>query len=211
MSSTSESDYFDNHRRAHTFPWSLYHLPIENDLGRFFDTLGRDRAGLRVLVIGAGFLHELDRLPPGAKLTVADIDQRALDVLASKPDPRIEELLLISPEGPEAGSGYDAVYAKEVIEHILDPIAYLERVKAALKPSGKVWLSTPNYGEPWLPLVERTFLELVARLSGYSRRDIHPTKFSRQRLESTLKQAGFRDVEVKPVAYHLALTASARA
>lgn len=43
----------------------------------------------------------------------------------------------------ELGEGFDTVVAGEVIEHLANPGLFLERVKAHLKPGGRVVLSTP--------------------------------------------------------------------
>jgi hypothetical protein len=54
-------------------------------------------------------------------------------------------------------------------------------------------------------------LEAVARRTGFSRRDLHPTRFSRGALRRGLAAAGFEHVAVRPTATRLALTAWARA
>ena len=75
--------------------------------------------------------------------------------------------------------------------------AWLAGLRRALVPSGRLWLSTPNYGEPWLPAIESTVLELVARRSGFSRRHLHPTRFRRASLARGLSAAGFEAVEAQ--------------
>src|SRR5690606_25351958 len=64
-------------------------------------------------------------------------------------------------------------------------------------PGGRLWLSTPNYGEPWLATLESTVLEMVARKDGFSRRHIHPTRFSRRSLSRGLEAAGFTGVHAR--------------
>lgn len=109
------------------------------------------------------------------------------------------------------GAGFAAIYAKEVVEHVLGWPRWLTGLRRALSPGGRLWLSTPNYGEPWLPALESTVLELIARRSGFSRRDMHPTRFSRRSLARGLDGAGFEQVEVRVSPTRLALTAWARA
>jgi hypothetical protein len=110
-----------------------------------------------------------------------------------------------------AGRRFAAIYAKEVVEHVLAWPGWLVGLRRALAPGGRLWLSTPNYGEPWLPALESTVLELVARRSGFSRRDLHPTRFSRRSLARGLCTVGFDDVSVRVTPTRLALTAWARA
>ena len=91
-------------------------------------------------------------------------------------DPRIVAGHVVAPEQPidaALGTRFAAIYAKEVVEHVLAWPAWLAGLRRALVPGGRLWLSTPNYGEPWLPALESTVLELVARRSGFSRR-AHP-------------------------------------
>lgn len=200
-------DYFSNHGRVRSFPWSLYHEPLERSLESFIRRRReRCQGTLEVLVIGCGLMQELEYLPENIRVTAIDIDSRATEALASRQDPRIAVTKAVTPSDDLRALGtFDAIYAKEVIEHILEPDAYLEQLFSILRPGGAIWLSTPNYGEPWLPIVESTFLEAVARFSGFTRKGIHPTRFSHRRLRDCMQRAGFQSVEVKPVSLRLAL------
>ena len=201
------TDYFANHERARQFPWTLYHAPLERDLVRFLSGISG-----RVLVVGCGLLHEIDRAPPELRFTVADIDRRAVDVVLVRRDPRIAGGFVVAPEQPiESADRFDAIYAKEVVEHVLAWPGWLAGLRRLLVPGGKLWLSTPNYGEPWLPVLESTVLELVARRSGFSRRDLHPTRFSKRSLARGLRDAGFSDVRTRVTPTRLAITAWASA
>ncbi|HUJ62427.1 MAG TPA: class I SAM-dependent methyltransferase [Kofleriaceae bacterium] len=203
---TAQPDYFANHARARQFPWTLYHGPIERDLARFLGDVSGE-----VLVVGCGLLHELDAAPPGARYVVADIDPRAVAAVIERRDPRIVDGVVVQPEAPidrALGRGrFAAIYAKEVVEHVLAWPEWLVGLRRALAPGGRLWLSTPNYGEPWLPALESTVLELVARRSGFTRRHIHPTRFSRRSLARGLRAAGFRDVATRVTPTRLAITA----
>jgi 2-polyprenyl-3-methyl-5-hydroxy-6-metoxy-1,4-benzoquinol methylase len=127
-------------------------------------------------------------------------------------DRRITGGTVVPPEQPiELGRRFSAIYAKEVVEHVDSWPNWLVGLRRALVPGGRLWLSTPNYGEPWLPAIESTVLELVARRTGFSRRDLHPTRFSRSSLTRGLVAAGFTDVDVTPTSTRLALTAWSRA
>lgn len=205
---SASTDYFANHEKARKFPWTLYHAPLEKDLARF---LADVRPGGSVLVVGCGLLHEIDEAPAGLRYTVCDIDARAVEAVLARRDPRIVGGHVVEPEAPIEVGTFDAIYAKEVVEHVLAWPHWLVGLRRSLVPGGRLWLSTPNYGEPWLPALEVTALELVARRSGFTRAGIHPTRFSRGDLERGLRAAAFEDVVVKPTATRLALTAWARA
>jgi SAM-dependent methyltransferase len=209
---TQAADYFANHARARQFPWTLYHRPLERDLASFLQRVAAEHPTGEVLIVGCGLLHELDRAPAGLGFHVADIDERAVAAVLERGDPRITGGTVVAPETPIAlGTRFAAIYAKEVVEHIESWTSWLVGLRRALIPGGRLWLSTPNYGEPWLPALESTVLELVARRSGFSRRDLHPTRFARGSLERGLTAAGFEQVEVKVTPTRLALTSWSRA
>ena len=213
---TDTTDYFANHARARQFPWTLYHQPIEKDLAKFLRHVAAEHPSGEVLVVGCGLLHEIDAAPSGLGFHVVDIDDRAVDAVLARKDPRITGGTVVPPEVPidaslHASHRFAAIYAKEVVEHVLAWPAWLAGLRRALVPSGRLWLSTPNYGEPWLPALESTVLEVIARRSGFSRKHIHPTRFSRASLRRGLAAAGFESIDVKSTPTRLALTSWARA
>jgi SAM-dependent methyltransferase len=209
---TAQPDYFDNHQRARQFPWTLYHGPLERDLDGFLHRAADEHPEGNVLVVGCGLLHEIDAAPPGLRFTVVDIDPRAVEAVLARKDPRIVAGHVVPPEAPiELGRTFDAIYAKEVIEHVHAWPSWLAGLRRALVPGGRLWLSTPNYGEPWLPTLESTVLEVVARRDGFSRRHIHPTRFSRRSLARGLDAAGFVNVDAHVMPTRLAITAWAQA
>jgi 2-polyprenyl-3-methyl-5-hydroxy-6-metoxy-1,4-benzoquinol methylase len=205
------ADYFANHRRASRFPWSIYHRPLERSLHDFLVQVSTEAALPRVLVIGAGYLHELPEIPGNVRLTAVDIDDRVTTYLSGLEDPRLVRCATIADAAELESMGpFRAVYAKEVIEHILDVETYVGLLVRLIEPGGRIWLSTPNYGDPWLPFLESTVLEAIGRLSGYSRKDIHPTRFSKERLAGLLERAGFTEVRVEKMPLRLSLVGTGR-
>lgn len=212
---TEGTDYFANHARARQFPWTLYHAPLESDLAKFLRQVAAEQPTGEVLVVGCGLLHEIDAAPSGLTFHVADIDERAVAAVLARHDVRITGGTVVPPEEPideslHARHRFAAIYAKEVVEHVLAWPAWLAGLRRALIPSGRLWLSTPNYGEPWLPALESTVLEVIARRSGFSRKHIHPTRFSKGSLARGLRGAGFEAVDVHATPTRLALTSWAR-
>ena len=209
-----QGDYFANHARARQFPWTLYHAPLEKNLADFLRQVSAEHERGEVLVVGCGLLHEIDAAPSGLRFHVVDIDARAVDAVLSRNDIRITGGTVVEPETPIDQSlrkTFAGIYAKEVVEHVLGWPAWLAGLRRALVPSGRLWLSTPNYGEPWLPALESTILEVIARRDGFSRKDIHPTRFSKRTLSRGLVSAGFESVTCSATPTRLALTAWARA
>jgi SAM-dependent methyltransferase len=205
-------DYFANHAKARQFPWTLYHQPLERDLARFLRQVAAEQPRGEVMVVGCGLLHEIDAAPSGLTFHVVDIDARAVDAVLARGDVRITGGTVVEPEAPiDLRRPFAAIYAKEVVEHVRAWPAWLVGLRRALVPSGRLWLSTPNYGEPWLAALESTVLEVIARRQGFSRRDIHPTRFSRHSLARGLAGAGFESIDTRSTPTRLALTAWARA
>lgn len=210
-----QGDYFANHARARQFPWTLYHQPLERDLAKFLREVASDHPFGQVLVVGCGLLHEIDAAPNGVSFSVVDIDERAVEAVLARGDARIVDGHVVPPEMPiDQALGvtkkFAAIYAKEVVEHVLAWPTWLAGLRRALVPGGRLWLSTPNYGEPWLPALESTVLEVIARRDGFSRKQLHPTRFSRGSLARGLRATGFEDVVVKATPTRLALTSWAR-
>ena len=110
--------------------------------------------------------------------------------------------------------GFDAVVSFEVIEHVADPVRYLEEVKRVLKPGGLFVLSTPNrnatglryknaicedhyhrreYSPKELELLLRRVFAIRGLYCEFSKTDLNPLRARRDRLSSrfpiTLRRA----------------------
>jgi SAM-dependent methyltransferase len=203
------TDYFENHRHKLRFPWSLYHRPI---VQAFEAALGRS-AGPDVLNVGAGPFFELGRVDVrGRRVTVCDIDARAVD-LARK----LHGELLAGADTIEAGAplpyadgSFDLVVAMEVIEHLTEPLPWLRELVRVARPGAELLLTTPNYASASLIAIENTALELVARSHGFTRKDIHPTKFDAHALSAVLAEAGATRIEVGMCSFGWVLVARAK-
>jgi hypothetical protein len=79
-----------------------------------------------------------------------------------------------------------------------------------LRPGGQLFLTTPNYGSLSLSLLEKTVLEAIARVQGFTRRGLHPTPFDKPSLEAALYGAGARDVRIETISFGWVLAATAR-
>jgi 2-polyprenyl-3-methyl-5-hydroxy-6-metoxy-1,4-benzoquinol methylase len=105
--------------------------------------------GSRVLDVGCGngsLAQEFGRL--GYCVTGVDLSRRGAEIARkSWPEGRFEvlgadrELLSNLGERP-----FDLVYSIEVIEHLYDPVSFLEGCFLALKPGGMFLCSTPYHG-----------------------------------------------------------------
>jgi 2-polyprenyl-3-methyl-5-hydroxy-6-metoxy-1,4-benzoquinol methylase len=206
---TEAVDYFSNHQLKMRFPWRLYHAPIVRELGRVL----AEHPNSDVLNVGSGPFLELSALPEtGARFHIVDIDPRAIEMAKDLHRAKMTRADAIEPGAPlpHPEASFDVVVSMDVIEHVPNPEPWVRELARVLRPGGSVFLTTPNYGFSTLGILERTALEAIARYQGFSRRDLHPSKFSRRRLTDTLQRAGFADVEVKRIAFGWVLAARAR-
>jgi SAM-dependent methyltransferase len=202
------SPYFVNHERRHRFPWSLYHRDLERRLAA---AVGSLRPQAKVLVVGCG----LEPLVPGVEGPVyygADLDPASISACKAL-HPELAARLAACPgpyELPVGGAfdvQFDAIVAKEVIEHLDDPERWMAALVERLAIGGELLITTPNYGTfSTLPILEATLLELFARRDGYSRRHIHPSRFTRRRLQ-TLSLPGMQLLQIESTLTRWALFA----
>ncbi len=205
----AQPDYFSNHSMKLRFPWRLYHGPIIESLQRVISlSPGRD-----VLNLGSGPFFELKKLDRGdRRFTVCDIDPRAVDLAKELYGDGLAGAQVIQPglPLPYADAAFDLVVSMDVIEHVPDPVPWTQEALRVLRPNGVLFQTTPNYGSLSLRVIENTALEAVARMQNFSRKDIHPTKMTPQRLEQVLTDAGASMVHIEPIAFGWVLAAYCR-
>lgn len=199
-------EYFSNHDLAVRFPFTLYHSPIEREIHSEINSF----PGLpRALNLGCGLFGTYPELKEMAYWSACDTDGHAIAEL-QKRYPSLQSFTC-TPIPNLSEEAFDIVVSKEVIEHTLQPEGWARALYKALAPGGTLLISTPNYGISILPVLEYTILEILARLKGFSRFHIHPTKFNRGTLEIVLKAAcpGAK-VEIKKISYGMVLFAKVR-
>ncbi len=181
------TDYHKNLEVVDRFPWSLYHRPIRQAVLDALSACGP--APLKLLNVGCGLSQIYPHLPPQHSYTGVDVDERAVRTSQERFGPSGATFVACEPLSlPFPDQSFDFVFATEVVEHVLEPEVWLAELVRVTRPGGLVQLSTPDYGQITLPLIEKTFLELVARSKGFSRAGIHPTKFSRGKLRRLMEE-----------------------
>jgi SAM-dependent methyltransferase len=98
--------------------------------GRALD-VGCGRGDLAAALIARGWSVDGVEPTPRAAATAA---ARGVDVVG----PTVAEATL-------AGSGYDLIVMRHSLEHVLDPVDDLQRLRGALRARGRVVISLPNF------------------------------------------------------------------
>jgi len=122
--------------RAHTT------VLAESRLCRAVELLGRERPGL-LLDLGCGdgaFGEELER--QGWRVVGVDVAPRHLTTSAGRLTGAIAGDVAASL--PVRSGSVDAVFAGEVVEHVVDTDGFMSEVARVLRPGGSVVITTPN-------------------------------------------------------------------
>ena len=202
-------DYFSNHALKLRFPWRLYHGPIVREL----QTALARAPGREVLNLGSGPFLELPRLGRTDKrFTLCDIDPRALELARRTHGATLAgtDPLLPGASLPYPDSRFDAIVSMDVVEHVVDPVPWLREALRVLKPGGLLFLTTPNYASRSLRAIENSALEVIARLQGFSRRQLHPSKLDAHSLADALRRAGAAETRIRSISFGWVLAAYVR-
>jgi 2-polyprenyl-6-hydroxyphenyl methylase/3-demethylubiquinone-9 3-methyltransferase len=106
------------------------------------------------------------------------------------------DVRLVSSDGdwPLADASFDAVWAGETIEHVVDTAGWLSEVRRVLRSGGSLILSTPAHGRPAM-----LGLALSARRldEHFDPRSDHVRFYTRRTLARLLADFGFERIEVR--------------
>lgn len=205
----NQPDYFSNHAVKLRFPWRLYHGPIVDCLSRAV----RQSPGAEALNIGSGPFFELETIDARElRFTICDIEPRAIELAKQLYGDKLAGADVVAPDAPlpYADARFDLVVSMDVIEHVSDPLAWVREALRVLKPGGTLFLTTPNYASLSLRVIESTALEAVARFQGFSRKHIHPTKMTPDRLRNVLLEAGCSAPRIETISLGWVLSAHCR-
>lgn len=91
---------------------------------------------------GRGVTGALVQERRGCRVTGLELNP----VVARDAATRLHRVICGDAEEVEVDGRFDAVIALELFEHLVEPIPFLQRMAALLRPGGRVVLSTPNVG-----------------------------------------------------------------
>jgi 2-polyprenyl-3-methyl-5-hydroxy-6-metoxy-1,4-benzoquinol methylase len=168
--------------------------PSDFELRRGF-LLAHVERGDRLLDVGCGeglFTAELARA--GAEVMGVDVAEEPLRrARALHPELDFRQIPL---DGDWKLESFDAVWAGEVIEHVLDTAAWLSELRRTLRSGGKLLLSTPDHG----PL---TMLGLAlsprAFAARFEPRGDHLRFYNATSLRTLITELGFERIEIRSV------------
>ena len=156
----------------------------------------------RFLDVGGGYGFALD-----AARTLFGWEVRGADpspfgrIGGAELDLEIEDRY-VSAGSPAQGAPYDLVLASEVIEHVTDPVAFAQALRACAGPQGRVLLTTPD-AKAALDRSDPAGA-LMALAPGY-----HAMLYSADGLERILRAAGFAFVSITERSGNLVAAAGA--
>jgi len=91
---------------------------------------------------------------------------------------------------PYEDASFDVVLAGDLVEHLRDPVPFLERIRPAIRPGGRLVLSTPNVAN-WSVRLSLLFGRFRYSGAGILARS-HIHLFTRKTIVETLERAGYR-------------------
>jgi predicted methyltransferase len=128
------------------------------------------RPGQRVADVGAGDGYLTFRLAaavgPAGRVVATDIDDAALATLRARRAPNVD-VRKVAPDDPglEAGA-YDLVLLSAVDQYLQDRARYLEKLRAALAPGGRVAVTNrPAFRAPLLEAAARAGFEVAGEVT----------------------------------------------
>jgi 2-polyprenyl-3-methyl-5-hydroxy-6-metoxy-1,4-benzoquinol methylase len=83
---------------------------------------------------------------------------------------------------------FDLCVLSDVIEHVRDPLLFLQEIHRVLKPGGILMIATPSIDSWSAKLLKEKWMEFKAE---------HLTYFDRQTIQTALVKSGFRDILVQ--------------
>lgn len=137
--------------------------------------------GVRVLEIGAGagfLLQQISKLKKNCKLFAVEKSPNCVAKIKSLP-----KVQKVFPSLEKAPSGFDKILLIHTLEHISEPVGYLQACRRKLAPSGLLFVQVPNSES-------NPFLLAVAD---------HCSHFTPQTLKNCLEKAGFQSVHLAKI------------
>ena len=111
-----------------------------------YDEAGKHAEGRDVLDVGCNTGYGTLRLVSMARsVTGVDVSPAAVEAARTRPGGEAVDFRTIDGLGlPFPDNSFDLVTSFQVVEHVTDPLPYLNEIKRVLRPGGQALITTPN-------------------------------------------------------------------
>lgn len=141
---------------------------------------------IRLLDIGCGYGFFLKQFKDNPHIQLFGVE---ISVKAAKEASKyVENLYRETAENISFTESFDVVVAFELIEHLLDPPAFLKKAHHFLRDDGRLFLSTPDVGSLWFRLLKKRWPGIHP--------NYHNVYFSRKTLRQMADLCGFEVVHI---------------
>jgi 2-polyprenyl-3-methyl-5-hydroxy-6-metoxy-1,4-benzoquinol methylase len=155
----------------------LHSLEEATNYTEWIYSLVEPHLGDDVLEIGAGHGELTEKLQRGRAVTATDLSSRSVDRLRTRfAEQSNVDIRLVDIAATADGRLYDSVVLVNVLEHIDDDANALEKLRASLRPGGRVCVFVPAFDGLY---------------STFDQRIGHRRRYRRSQLVSVLDRAGF--------------------
>jgi len=154
---------------------------LRHEFRRILDALTKHVSGGKLIELGCAFGFFLDEASSKFQTCGVELSDYAREVCTAKGLDVVRE---ITPEFLASRGPFDAAVMLDVLEHMQDPGIVLDQLHAAMRPGGKLLVTTGDYGS------------LLARTMGRRWRLMTPPQhlwfFSPRTVSALLERHGFK-------------------
>lgn len=146
-------EYYDGKFRCEVHTKTYYDMDRLNQLFDYHSIEARERVERignqikkidDVLEIGCSTGYFLNAIKEKVKsVSGTEWDHQALEYIQD----RFQGDIQTAQNPEEFNRKFDKIFMFHVLEHISDPVSYLENLKKILKPEGKIYIEVPNVGD----------------------------------------------------------------
>ena len=165
--------------------------PPERDLlieRKWKDLAKHIRRGNRVLDYGCGGgLFSRRLVDAGCEVLGLDIAQKAIELARSRVPGADFKLIRSGEPLPVVDSGFDVVWASQILEHVYDTQTLMNEFARVLRPRGELIVTVPYHG-----LLKNLTIALFRFDRHFRPTGAHIRFFTRKTLITLAKEAGFK-------------------
>jgi len=186
--------YFDYLLRSDRFPQSVYHQAKINITKELVNQYPK---GATVLDAGCGTGYISAPFLDRYKVVGFDHQDESVDFCRSQyAKGSYYKVELTGDTLPIPEQSVDDILFHDAIEHFQEPLKALELLSRALKPNGRIVVSTINYKNLLWSILENTWHRLIAGNCRTYSADVHPTRYSSSLLQEHCSTY-FKEVDLR--------------